>query len=481
MSKAKRGKRDKRIKLMPMPFKPWAMQRKVMRSRAITRVLCCARQVGKTHLCAHLMVRYCIERPGSTNCILMPTYKSTKGALKHLRRELEPLGEGRRWKWHEMEKRFSFRNGTELYLRTADQAKDGVPTRGLTIDVLWVDEAAFVSESVVDASRATQISIIDPPPVVLMSSTPAGLNYFHDEFYACWPPSKMREAFRVTSLDSPFTNAEYVRELETKMGKARAAQELRAAFIGSQLSAFEREDVAALFRDQVAFRGSRFVIGIDLGKSQDYTWLTLANEFLDAWTLDRFQGTWPSQRDRIIAHLKEHDAIACVDAHSNGGYGGAICDFIAEAIGDERVIRYRLGGAGKTRLIEELKADIEARKPRIQRDTLGEGGACLMESELIAYEAHRSVDRQGQERWIYRGPDSGRRGRNKSGAGVVHDDSVISLALAMYAAKNAPEPAGPVKWHAQPNPRTQGRRSAPSAIHRQIGGTGGDAGGYRFK
>lgn len=441
---------SQKVALKPIPFEPWSMQRKVLRSRNKTHLVCCAgRQSGKTHAFVRLCIRLASERPGSTSVLLMPTYKSTKGTLKHFGEALKALSEqGRRWRWREVEKCFRLWNGSEIYVRTGDQSKEGVPTRGLTIDgMLMIDEAAYLDEAVIDAARLAQAACPDPRIVLL--STPAGRNFFRDEFYSCWPPTKHREAFRFRSIDSPYCNAEYIEQLTERIGRDRAMQELRAFFIGEALAAFREEDLRACFAPEVEMRGDSFALGVDLGQKQDYTVCILVNNFLDAWVLGRFQGSWPEQMRRIVGFANQHGAQVVIDGHSGGGYGGAVGDFLSEQIGAKRVTAYRMGNQGKTRLIEGLKADIEGQRLRIQSGGLGD----LLASELAAFEARRRI-RNGAEVWDYRGPESGRKGRTKRRDGAedntTHDDCVIALALGAYGAKRAKPRKRTITTYKQP-------------------------------
>jgi phage terminase large subunit-like protein len=112
---------------LPREYRPWSMQRKFHRSRAPIRCVVAGRQAGKTHAAAEEVVRLVLSRPLTESCLLMPTYKSTKAALRHLRRAVAVLGKRVRWK--EADKCFVFRNGALLYVRTAED-KEGVPTAG---------------------------------------------------------------------------------------------------------------------------------------------------------------------------------------------------------------------------------------------------------------------------------------------------------------------------------------------------------------
>ena len=67
-------------------YQPWLMQRQFHRSSAPIRCVVAGRQSGKTHAAAEEVVAIALSRPHTESCLLMPTYKSTKAALRHLKR-----------------------------------------------------------------------------------------------------------------------------------------------------------------------------------------------------------------------------------------------------------------------------------------------------------------------------------------------------------------------------------------------------------
>lgn len=216
---------------IPRAYEPWWAQRLFHCSRASIRCVVAGRQSGKTHSAAEEVVGLILARPKSESCLLMPTYKSTKAALRHLRRAVEPLGKRVRWK--EVDKCFQFHNGAFLYVRTGED-KQGVPTRGLTLDgVLWVDEAAYVPRTAWEAARLTQAAVQDPK--VLVTGTPCGRNWLWEEWHAGQPGADrnpLNESFRFRSTDSPFCNPQFVADMRKKFGAKKALQELEAQFLG---------------------------------------------------------------------------------------------------------------------------------------------------------------------------------------------------------------------------------------------------------
>lgn len=417
-------------------YLPWWAQRRFHACPAPIRTIVAGRQSGKTHAAAEDVVRIMLRRPGSQSCLLMPTYKSTKGPLKHLRRALAgALGPpGKRWRWYEVDKCFRLQNGSELYVRTADD-KEGVPTRGLTIDgVLWTDEAAYVPREAFEAARLTQSAVTDP--LVIITTTPCGRNWVWEEFNAgaSGPQKKpLNQSFRFRTTDSPYHNPEFVRDLRAKLGPRRAAQELDAEFLGDAHAAFDPDHIAALFKagESLTLRGEQFTIGIDLGKEQDYTVVTLMNEWGEAWVLARFRDVeWPEQEARIVEFAQRtqfKQAIVVIALGVGGGYGGMMMSRLKPILGEARLLGVRDAIQGvRGELMELLIGDVEAERLRIQADERG----LILRHELTFFEAHRQVI-GGVERWKYHGPEGVKRDDDDED-NEDHDDCVLSLALANW-------------------------------------------------
>lgn len=425
------------LRLVIAAYAPWWAQRRLHASKAPIRVVVAGRQSGKTHCAAEEVVRVMLRRPGSQSCLLMPTYKSTKGPLKHLRRALSslgPSGRGGRWRWFEVDKCFRLWNGSELYVRTADD-KEGVPTRGLTIDgILWVDEAAYVPREAWDAARLTQAAVANP--LVLITTTPCGRNWVFDEFQAGCPGKTrkpLNESFRFRTTDSPYHNPEFVRDLRAKLGARKALQELEAHFLGDAHAAFDPDDLAKMFAEKLGpIRGEQLSLGVDLGKEQDYTVLTLMNEFGEAWVVGRWRDMeWPDQEARIVALAQKHKAIVVLALGAGGGYGGMMMSRLKPVLGEARLLGVRDASLGVRGELCELLIGA-SQNGRVRVDAGGELAA-VCRHELTFFEAHRQIS-GGVERWRYHGPEGVKRDEDEDNED--HDDCVISLALANWGRAN---------------------------------------------
>lgn len=130
------------------------------------------------------------------------------------------------YKWNKTEKTVEFPNGTFLQFKTAD---DPQSLRGSGLDILWVDEAAFVRSK--EAWSVARPALSDKIGLLISTTTPQGKNWFWEEFFrgkALEDPRQFRVEY--TSLDNPyFHKEEWIYAMEN-MHPALFKQEYMASF-----------------------------------------------------------------------------------------------------------------------------------------------------------------------------------------------------------------------------------------------------------
>lgn len=456
---AHRRTRQHIAKALVTGYTPWSVetergclgQRAFMRSDASIRVVVAGRQAGKTHAAAEEVVRLCLARPGADSCLLMPNYKSSQGAKKHLDRALLPLGGSVRWQ--EAKQCYVFPNRAKLYIRTAVDASDrkaGVPTRGLTLDgVFWIDEASFIPRKAWEAALATLSAVKDPR--VIITTTPKGRGSW--VFRLC-QDSRSDDGigfFRFRTTDSPHHNPRFVARMRRTLGRKTADEELNAVFVGGSSQPFQPEDVAAAVARGKGkrLRGSRLTLGLDLAKAHDFTCLVLVNEFQEAWLIDRFRAErdakgnldprfWATAQPRVLKHAKHFSAIVCVDVARGGGVGEGMADFLTGELGEEWVRRVKTGNPRlKAKLVEQLIADFEVGALTIGdheglRLTKDADTQHLLD-ELTHFPPAEMVEKGGIPEKVYAGPMQEEKYINEEGEEVeLHDDTVLALSLARW-------------------------------------------------
>lgn len=389
-------------------YAPWWAQRMATRSDAETRIVVAGRQSGKSYFAAFEMLRIACERPGSFSAVLAPTYQIAQTAIDRLR-ALSKEVPGTVWK--EQKKRFLLPNGSTIAVFSADR-KESV--RGPSIDgAFWVDEGAYLSERAYEAALG---ALGSGNGRVIVTTTPAGKNWVYQEFTS---EDAANASFRFRSGDSPYCNKSRLRRLRNKMTAEKAAQEFDAVFVDDLLLAFP--DVSALFVTSLPERrGERdlqWVLGVDLGKEQDWLVVTAMNKFGEAEVLGRWRHVkWTESVPRLVAMARDRGALVVLDHGAGGGYGGVLVDFL-EADGVS-VLPVKTAVTGtKAQIVEQCRADVQWERIHVLQNE----HSPQLRHELTTFQGLKRVHR-GQEVMVYEGPQ----------LEGEHDDCVISLCLANW-------------------------------------------------
>jgi phage terminase large subunit-like protein len=134
--------------------------------------------------------------------ILTKDYPTGMAALLTFREVLKQAGmeHGIQYKENRGNRWFEFENGSFLEFKTAD---DPESLRGAGLDIMWLDEAAFIADA-----RAWEVSrpaLSDKLGLLITTTTPSGKNWFYEEFWsegAVADPDQGRVEY--WSIDNPY-------------------------------------------------------------------------------------------------------------------------------------------------------------------------------------------------------------------------------------------------------------------------------------
>lgn len=388
-------------------FTPWWAQRLAGRSQARTVLVVAGRQAGKTLFAAFAVLRRAFERPRSYSALLAPTYLVAEAAIQRI---LE-VGQGLKVRWREQKKRFVLPNRSVIQVFSADRRE---VVRGPTITgTYWIDEGAYVSETAYSAGRPAMIT--SKASRTIVTTTPAGKNWVWREFTGEDPET---ERFRFRSEDSPYTDRDEVQRQRREMTVERAAQEFDAVFVDDLLLAFPHVGrlFVKSFPDRQGEQDLRNVLGVDLGKEQDYVVVTLMNRHGEARILGRWRHVaWPRTQREVEAMARAFDALVVVDSGVGGGSGDVLGDYLTE----HGVPVLKVPTAvprEKGRIVEQCRADVQWERVHVLENEFSP----QLRHELTLFQMIRRQTVQGREVICYSGPQV--RGE--------HDDCVISLCLA---------------------------------------------------
>jgi len=115
-------------------------------------------------------------------------------------------------------------SGTLLEFKSAD---DPQSLRGAGLDILWIDEAAFIPDD--EAWSVTRPALTDKPGILITTTTPLGTNWFYDFFWRDMnDPRQSRVEY--VSLDNPHYPREEWEYEKANMHPIMFAREYMANF-----------------------------------------------------------------------------------------------------------------------------------------------------------------------------------------------------------------------------------------------------------
>jgi hypothetical protein len=217
---------------MSVGIDPDAWQIEVLASDHPRKILCCGRQTGKSTVAAILAIHKALTQPGSTVLVVAPGERQAKllfsKALSLYRQAGYPLPA-----------HSERRTGLELSNGSVIEALPAVErtTRGYSVDLLVVDEAAAVPDldyhGILPALIATQGEQV-------LLSTPRGKRGF---FHELWHSGDDWQRVMVRSDEVGRIREEDLEVFRQTMPEAFYRQELECAWLDTQGGLFSYEDI----------------------------------------------------------------------------------------------------------------------------------------------------------------------------------------------------------------------------------------------
>jgi len=379
-------------------------------------VAACGRQIGKTTLGINRVAT--AAEAGWPCAWFAPTYKYLDEVWRSVRDVLEPVTVSR----SEQQHRLAVHGGGTVECWSLDDPDAG---RSRKYRRVVIDEAALVRnlEQVWQASIRPTLSVLEGD--AWFFSTPKGMDFFYGLFQLGQDPLQPEWAsWQLPSSANPFISAAEIESARKDMPERTFAQEYLAQFLSLDNAAvFRGVRAVARLQPRPPERGHQYVFGIDWGRSEDFTVISV----LDASTqeqvlVDRFsQIDYEFQTERlhrIAAAYKPRQIIAEANA-----MGTPIIERLQRGyrtlVGDPRpplpVTPFVTTNATKAAIVIDLSVAIEGGAITLLEDAVQTGELLAFESTVLPSRLLRYAAPAGQ-----------------------HDDCVVALALAYQGAKIEP-------------------------------------------
>lgn len=372
--------------------------------------ICAGRRWGKSAICAYIALKTLLE-PNKHIWIVSPTYDLSQKVFDYVVKwfikavpsqsgniQLRPYP------------RIRTAQGSWLECKSAEN-----PTSllGEELDLIIVDESARVSRRVYDTYIYPTSTSRHGKTIFI--STPFGQNWFYETYQVC-SQSEDGASFHFRSIDNPhFTKAEWDRA-KAKLPSQVFEQEYEASFLPDAAAVFRGVD--EIIKDnclQDVILGHKYIMGVDLGKHEDFTVLTVIDKYNNNvvyW--DRFNKIdYPFQQQRIKATADRYNNTRIIVDST------AVGEPIKEDLERQGLFidDFKFTNKSKKDLVEKLSIYIEQKNIWIPNNEI-----LIDELKSFGYQITDSGN------VVYRAPQG------------LHDDATFSLALAVWGLQGRPTP-----------------------------------------
>lgn len=360
-------------------------------------ILNIGRQFGKSLLGENQALKWGLEDAGCKIGWVSPIYRQANKVFNDIDKAIydTPICKYR----NKQDLVFTLTPGSTIQFFSAERYDN---IRGETFDYLICDEFAFMDEQAwTEVLRAT---VLVRGKKVLLMSTPRGRNHFYN-LHNLESVNPQYKSFTMTSYDNPIINPSEIDDAKRTLPDHVFRQEYLAEFIDGGTSPF------ILWDEKIGNREGRLYAGIDLGRADDYTVLTIVNEKGDMVFCDRWrQDSWTNIVANVCKVLNEYKPQTYIEVNS---IGDAIYEQITKSYDKQKCHPFVTTSKSKQDVIEQLIVVNQNKEATIiGLDWLKK------EYEVFTYQYNPKT-----KNVIYTAPPG------------FHDDGVISHALAIESMK----------------------------------------------
>jgi hypothetical protein len=259
-------------------FKPHPIQSEIIETLInpdvffVTCVL--GRQTGKSLLINNYAVWYSINNPSSKVLIAGPADSNIQKLYTEIKHALRKTGVIKSAKATKGQTEIVFVNESKILFKSAN-AEDTL--RGESVDVLIVDEAAFVKQETFETILLPFLNVRGKK--CLLASTPRGKNWLYDYYIRGnsndYPKYK---SFKCSSYENPYGNKEFLEMLKKTLSPKRYDQEILAEFVDKAALFTNIDDILILIKQESPLPNEKYWAGIDIGLLNDRSVISIINE-----------------------------------------------------------------------------------------------------------------------------------------------------------------------------------------------------------
>ena len=367
--------------------------------------MCCGRRWGKTQLGVDRVIHGALKgRPAGW---FAPSYKQTALVWRELLNRLEPVVR----EVNQQDRRIELIGGGSVDVWSLDSPDAG---RGRAYGLVVLDEAAHIPDLEEAWMQNIRPMLTDYRGEAWFLSTPKGTGNF---FYTLYNRGNDPEwddwaAWRMPSATNPYLPADEIEVQRRDMTELAFEQESLAQFVTWAGAVFRGITSCVVTLSALP----AVIIGVDWGRTNDYTVFTGLDQTGRVTGIDRFRGIeYELQRGRLAAFWSRMGGKSYIVAEVNNMGGPVVEQIYRDGL---PVVGWETTSVSKMRAMENLALAFE-------RGAIGIPDDPVLIGELQAFEGKKLPS--GMTR--YAAPQG------------QHDDMVMSLAIAWAGLRAAEDRA----------------------------------------
>lgn len=362
------------------------------------------RQSGKSLMGMNLMLYWAINNKPCKILWVSPVYSQANKVQKELDNAIRNSNIIESCNYSESY--IKLKTGSEIYFRSAERYDN---IRGFTFDYAIMDEVAFMKEET--WTEAVRPTLAVKGKKVLFLSTPKGKNWFYDMYQIGLSNDYTNyKSYKGSSYDTPFISHAEIEDAKKTLPENVFRQEYLAEFLEGGGEVFSNIDNNTY--DQWPTKYDKVYCGIDLGKQEDYTVaIFMDKEGNVIATYRNNKVSWNTLVDELVTCINRYNATTLIEVNS---IGDVIYEQLKKKV--KSIEPFVTTNKSKTEIIEGLILDFNESNIKIPSRKL--------DSALYDELGYFTYEYNPKSRSIKYGHPNG-----------LHDDCVISLALANYCRK----------------------------------------------
>lgn len=386
------------MKITMPPLHP--AQQQVRQSKARFKVLACGRRFGKTRLASALMTEAALL--GGVAWVVTPSYSTGGPCFDDLRRLAAQIPGCDILRGDRL---IRYPGGGVCQVRSGE---DPSLLRGNSLDLVFFDEAGYQAHLQETWLEVVRPALADRKGGALFASTPNGRNAFWHLFnHAMYDGGDEWQAWQLPTTANPYIDPAEIEAARRQLTERQFAQEFLAEFTDNDSVFRNVRELATAHPQQGPVPGHKITIGVDWGRSADYTVICVYDATAkQVVALDRFTGIEFNQMLGRVSAIIDRWKPAITTCELNS-FGQPLFESLQRMNLRTKLHGFNTTNQSKSTLVDCLALALERREITLLADN-------ILINELMAFEATTLAS--GATR--YAAPVGG------------HDDIVIALLLA---------------------------------------------------